>query len=180
MNDIASGDLGPWLSPDDLESVRRKVPMVYVTAVPVRLDTDGTVESIGALLRASDVDGTLQREVVSGRVLVHETLRAALTRHLERDLGPLCFPQLPPHLVPFTVAEFFPIPGAAGHHDSRQHAVALCYVVPVGGECTPQRDVLELSWLTPRDLRDPDLLDEFVDGHAAVVRQALAHCGRLV
>ena len=33
--------MGPWLSPEDLESVRRKVPMVYVTAVPVRLDTDG-------------------------------------------------------------------------------------------------------------------------------------------
>lgn len=171
--------MGPWLSPEDLESVRRKVPMVYVTAVPVRLDTDGTVDRIGVMLRASD-DGTLQREVVSGRVLALESLRAALMRHLERDLGALCFPQLAPNTQPFTVAEFFPIPGAEGFHDTRQHAVALCYVVPVGGECTAQRDVLELSWLTPQDLRDPDLLDEFVDGHAAIVRQALAHCGRLV
>ena len=171
--------MGPWLSPEDLDLVRRKVPMVYVTAVPVRLDTDGAVDRIGVMLRASE-DGTLQREVVSGRVFALETLRAAITRHLERDLGPLAFPQLPPALQPFTVAEFFPIPGAEGFHDTRQHAVALCYVVPVGGECTPQRDVLELSWLTPQDLRDPDLLDEFVDGHAAIVRQALAHCGRLV
>lgn len=171
--------MGPWLSPEDLELVRRKVPMVYVTAVPVRLDTDGTVDKVGVMLRASE-DGTLQREVVSGRVFALETLRAALIRHLERDLGALAFPQLPPNLQPFTVAEFFPIPGAAGHHDTRQHAVALCYLVPVGGECSPQRDVLELSWLTPQDLRDPDLLDEFVDGHAAIVRQALAHCGRLL
>lgn len=171
--------MGPWLSPEDLEFARRTVPMAYVTAVPVQLATDGTVESVGALLRASEADGTLQREVVSGRVFVHESLRAALVRHLERDLGTMCFPQLPAHLVPFTVAEFFPLPGALGHHDTRQHAIALCYIVPVSGEFIPQRDVLEVSWLTPHDLRDPDLLDEFVDGHATIVRQALAHCGRL-
>lgn len=170
--------MGPWLAPDELAFIRRKVPMVYVTAVPVRVDTNGAIESIGTLLRANE-EGSLRRELVSGRVFVHEPLRAALMRHVERDLGIMAFPQLPPTLTPFTVSEYFPMPESAGFHDDRQHAVALCYLVPVSGECTPHEDVLELAWLTPQDLRDPDLLDEFVDGHAAVVRQALAATGTL-
>lgn len=179
VSDIASGDMGPWLAPDQLDHVRRKVPMVYVTAVPVRLDTEGRVESVGTLLRATS-EGSLRREIVSGRVLFHEPIRSALMRHIERDMGGLALPMLPASPTPFTVAEFFPVPGEQGYHDERQHAVALCYVIPVSGECTPHRDVLELAWLTPQDLRDPDLLDEFVDGHAEIVRQALAHTGVLV
>lgn len=178
MSDIASEDMGPWLSPHDIEFIRRKAPMVYVTAVPVRVDTNGALEAIGTLLRANE-GGKLVRELVSGRVFVQESLRAALIRHVERDLGAMAFPQLPASLTPFTVAEFFPLPEACGYYDPRQHAVSLCYIIPVSGECTPQRDVLELAWLTPQDLRDPDLLDEFVDGHAAIARQALAAAGVL-
>ena len=165
--------MGPWLSPEDLESVRRKVPMVYVTAVPVRLDTDGTVDRIGVMLRASD-DGTLQREVVSGRVLALESLRAALMRHLERDLGALCFPQLAPNTQPFTVAEFFPTPGVSPYFDARQHAIALCYVVPIAGDCKPQDETLDVEWVDPHGPQITEFIEQMNDGHGTIVRQALA------
>ena len=44
-----------WLSPDLLASVRANVPLVYVDAIPVRVDESGRVTQVGLLLRvASD------------------------------------------------------------------------------------------------------------------------------
>ena len=94
----------------ELEFVRRKVPMVYVDIVPVRTDESGQVESIGLLLEAQD-DG-ISRALVTGRVLFHETVREAIVRHLEKDLGPVALPRVSPSIQPFTIAEYFPTPGS--------------------------------------------------------------------
>ena len=86
--------------------------------------------------------------LVSGRVLHGESVRDALLRNLEKDLGPDRVPAAAGSTVPFSVAEYFPFPGMSPLHDPRQHAVALAYVVPVTGECDPRQDALELTWLT--------------------------------
>ncbi|MGM0384692.1 MAG: DUF4916 domain-containing protein [Actinomycetota bacterium] len=177
MAGLASGDQGPWLSPYELDEVRRKVPMVYVEALPLRLGHDGDLEAVGMLLTATE-HGGLQRSFVSGRVLYHETLREALTRHLVKDLGAMAFPRLPASLHPFTVAQYFPTPGY-GFHDPRQHSVALVYAVPIDGEPTPQDDALDFSWFTPEEAMDPLLLKEMLDGHAQLLTQLLASLGRL-
>ena len=52
-----------WLSDDDLETVRGRVPMVYVDAVPVRVDSIGEVTHIGLLLRAM-ADGTVSLSLI--------------------------------------------------------------------------------------------------------------------
>ena len=96
-----------WLSEEDLYEARRRLPMVYVEALPVRLDALGYVSEIG-LLYVADGNGHFCRTFVSGRVMYRETIRAALMRHLEKDLGPFALPQLPPSITPFTVAEYFP------------------------------------------------------------------------
>ena len=75
-----------WLSNEDLQSTRARVPIVYVDAVPVRVDSLGQVTEIGMLLRQA-ADGTLSRMVVSGRVLFGELLREALVRHCEKGPG---------------------------------------------------------------------------------------------
>ena len=49
-----------WLSPEGLESVRAEMPIVYVDAIPVRLDGRGEVTHIGLLLRVA-ADGTISR-----------------------------------------------------------------------------------------------------------------------
>lgn len=167
-----------WLGPDSLEQVRAQVPIVYVEAVPVRVDHLGRVERVGMLLRAQP-DGTVSRSVVSGRVLIDETLREALWRHLTKDLGPDASPRLPAGVAPFTVTEYFPDPTRSGFHDPRQHAVALAYVVPVDGECVAPASALDLAWLSPAEAMSDDIADEMGDGHARLVRRALAHCGSL-
>ena len=128
------------------------------------------------LLRAGE-DGQIMRALVSGRVLYHERIRAALLRHMEKDLGPLALPRIPPAPQPFTVAEYFPTPGVTPFHDPRQHAVSLAYVVPVEGDCAPQQDALELTWFTPLEARDRAVLAEFENGQSTLLLQALAHLG---
>ncbi|HWV27671.1 MAG TPA: NUDIX hydrolase family protein [Aeromicrobium sp.] len=166
-----------WLSEFALDETRSRVPILYVEAVPVRVDDLGRVESVGVLLRGSN--GTITRTLVSGRVMHGESVREALLRNLEKDLGPTAFPTLPTTIVPFTIAEYFPLPGVAPLYDPRQHAVALAYIVPVRGECQPRQDALELSWMTPDEILRPEILGDMEGGRGVLVRQALAHLDAL-
>ncbi|WKV15690.1 NUDIX hydrolase family protein [Janibacter limosus] len=165
-----------WLSHEELDSVRGRVPILYVAAVPVRVADNGDVVAVGLLLRASD-SGTMDRELIAGRVNYHERVRDALVRHLEKDRGPMALPSVPASPVPFTVAEFFPTPGVTPFHDPRQHAVALSYIVPVRGDCAPQHDALDSARLTPDEASETGLQAEMAGGHGALLRQAPAHPG---
>jgi ADP-ribose pyrophosphatase YjhB (NUDIX family) len=165
-----------WLAREELDDLRQRVPVLYVDAIPVRVGTLGVVTSVGLLLRATG-QGTITRALVSGRVLYQERVRDALLRHLEKDLGPLALPRVPPSPQPFTIAEYFPTPGVTAFHDPRQHAVSLAYVVPVEGDCEPQQDALELIWLTPQEAKAPTLLEEMAGGQGVLLQQGLAHLG---
>ena len=100
-------------------------------------------------------------------MLYHETLREAIARNVAKDLGDIALPLLPIGLQPFTVAEFFPTPGLSEYYDPRQHAIALCYVVPIAGDCKPQDETLDVEWVDPKS----DVMDTFVaqmvNGHGA-------------
>ncbi len=167
-----------WLSTDDLAEVRDRVPIVYVVAVPVRLDSIGEVSEIALLLQAMP-DGTVSRALVTGRVMFGERIRHALLRHVEKDLGPIAIPRLPANPTPFAVAEFFPDPDVSGYHDPRQHAVSLAYVVTIDGEAVPSQNSLDLAWITPDEAMSPELRDEMTAGHDRLLRLALAHVGLL-
>lgn len=165
-----------WLSEDELRFVRGRMPVLYVEAVPVRLDGLGNVTEVGLLLRSTP-DGHLTRALVSGRVRFGETLREALFRHLENDLGPMAFPQMPVSLAPAQIAEYFPMPGITQYVDERQHAVSLVYVVPVTGSCSPRQDALEVTWLTPEEALSEDALADLPDGRGVLLRQVLGAVG---
>jgi ADP-ribose pyrophosphatase YjhB (NUDIX family) len=167
-----------WLSHDQLENIRANVPLVYVDAVPVRVDDLGRVTHIGMLLRQA-ADGSISRMVVSGRVLYGERIRDALLRHLEKDLGPVALPNLPPAVAPFTVVEYFPDPDISGFHDPRHHAVSLAFVVPVSGDCTPTQEALDLAWYPPEQAVSEAVRREMTGGHDRLIRLALAHVGQL-
>ena len=167
-----------WLTDDELESARDRLPMVYVDAVPVRVDGSGSVVEVGLLLRAMP-DGTISRAIVSGRVLYGERVREALLRHVEKDLGPMALPQVPASPQPFTVVEYFPDSSVTGFVDPRQHAVSLAFVVPVSGDCQPSQQALDLLWVTPDEVAGPAFQEEMSGGQGRLVRMALAHCGVL-
>lgn len=167
-----------WLTDQELSDARRRMPILYVEAVPVRVDGLGVVTSVGMLLRGN-AQGEITRTLVSGRVMFGETLRDALFRHLEKDLGPMAFPLLPASPVPFSVAEYFPFPGLSAYLDERQHAVSLAFVVPVTGTCEPRQDALELTWMTPAEASSPEIHAEMEGGRGTLLRAALASVGVL-
>ncbi|WP_329302918.1 NUDIX hydrolase family protein [Streptomyces sp. NBC_00659] len=177
MSDLTETTPG-WLSRDELESARARMPILYVEAVPVRVDDNGEVTHIGLLLGIGP-DGTVTRSLVSGRVLHHERVRDALLRHLEKDLGPVALPRIPASLQPFTVAEYFPTLGVTPFHDPRQHAVSLAYIVPVTGDCRPRQDALDLVWFSPEEAASHVVTDDMPGGHGVLLRQALAYVGRI-
>jgi ADP-ribose pyrophosphatase YjhB (NUDIX family) len=172
------GVASPWLSDEELSAARGTLPILYVEAVPVRVDAAGRITAVGLLLRARP-DGTLSRAVVAGRVLYKERIRDALIRHLEKDLGPMALPRLPVSIAPFTIVEYFPDPTVTGFHDPRQHAVALAYVVPVDGDCEPTQSAIDLAWLTPEEATSEVVLAEFSGGQDRLIRLAMAFGGRL-
>ncbi len=167
-----------WLSSEDLELVRAHVPIVYVDAVPVRVDALGNVTEVGLLLRVAS-DGSISRMVVTGRVLFGERIREALMRHCEKDLGPMALPRVPANPTPFTVVEYFPNPERSGFYDPRHHAVSLAYVVPVEGDCEPTQEALDLAWFTPQEAVSDELIAQMTSGHDRLIRLALAHVGKL-
>lgn len=167
-----------WMSAEEIAAARAQLPIVYVDAVPVRVDDSGDVVAVGVLLRATE-SGHITRALISGRVMYHERIRDALLRHMEKDLGLMAFPMIPASPQPFTVAEYLPTPGITSYYDPRQHAVSLAYVVPVRGECAPQQNALDLAWVTPEEALNPAFLAEMQGGQDVLLRQALAHVGRL-
>lgn len=167
-----------WLSPETMEVVRGQVPIVYVDAVPVRVDSFGNVTQIGLLLRVA-ADGSISRMVVSGRVMFGERVRDALVRHCEKDLGPMALPRIPVDPSPFTIVEYFPDPGRSGFHDPRHHAISLAYVVPVDGDCVPTQQALDLAWFSPDEAVGEAVRAEMTGGHDRLIRLALAHMGQL-
>lgn len=178
---MAGSPLDPdsgWLSPDELAAARELVPLLYVDALPVRVDPAGRVTHVGLLLRPRP-NGTISRALVSGRVQHGELVRDALLRHLEKDLGPVALPRIPASPTPFSVVEYFPHPEVTGFHDPRHHAVSLAYVVPVDGDCRPSQESLDLAWLTPVEAVSDDVRREMAGGQDRLVRMALASTGTL-
>ena len=167
-----------WLDPDELAHIRRRMPITYVHGLPVQRGDDGQVERVGLLFRTLDT-GLLGREIVGGRVKFHEPIRTALLRHAENDLGPLALPTAPLSLTPFHVAEYFPTEAVSPYYDQRQHAGALCYILPVIGDCSPRGDALSLDWLTPREAVSEEIAREMRHGQQHIVRAGLAHLGIL-
>lgn len=178
MSDQTQLDVG-WLSEEEIATVRGRMPIVYVDAVPVRVDDAGNISEVGLLLRVTP-DGTVSRAIVSGRVRFGELVRDALIRHIEKDLGSMALPQLPVAPAPFTVAEYFPDASKTGFHDPRQHAVSLAYVVPIEGICEPSDSSLDIAWVSPKEVMDPLVRAEITSGHDRLIRIALAHAGCLI
>ena len=75
-----------WLGPSDINRARHQMPIAYVEIVPVRTDEMGRISQVGSLLRVSE-DGSIERTLITGRVLYHETLREAIARKTLRDSG---------------------------------------------------------------------------------------------
>ena len=170
MSDVRTPDPA-WFSDEEFQGIRQRMPILYVEAVPVRVDEEGFVTDVGMLIRVDEY-GEMRSALVAGRVKFGESIREALARNLAKDLGALAFPRLPVSVVPATVAEYFPFPGRLV--DERQHAVSLVFVIPVTGEAQPRQDALDIRWIPVVEALSESVDREFIGGRGAVLRAALA------
>src|ERR671929_189285 len=67
MTEVTKPDTG-WLSREEMDAARERLPILYVDAVPVRVDDHGVVTKVGMLLRIGE-DGQGKRALVAGRVV---------------------------------------------------------------------------------------------------------------
>ena len=89
----------------------------------------------------------------------------------------MALPVIPPAISPFHIAEYFPTEGSSLLHDPRQHAISMCFILEVRGECTPRADALSLDWLTPEETQRPDITSELCYGQEYILKAALSHLG---
>ena len=168
-----------WLSRADLDNIRANVPLVYVDAVPVRVDELGQVTHVGLLLRQA-ADGSLSRMVVSGRVLFGERVRDALLRHLEKDLGPVALPNIPPErgavhrgrVLPHPGRQRLPRPPAPRGEPGVRRPRRRRLPADAGGP-RPRRGSRPTEAVSERVRR------EMTGGQDRLIRLALAHVGAL-
>lgn len=57
--------------------------------------------------------------------------------------------------------------------------MSLAYIVPVAGDCRPRQDALDLVWFSPEEASSPLVQNEMPGGQGVLLKQALAHVGRL-
>lgn len=166
-----------WMSGHEIDDIRSKIPLPYVVVMPVRCDGFGRITHVGTLLTATEADGTVQRTLITGRILYHETIREAIVRNISKDLGDITLPTLPVNIQPFTVAEFFPTPGVGPYFDPRQHAVALCYIVEIEGECQPHDETLDVEWTEASQALTPEFLSQLPNGFDRIITLGLVASG---
>ena len=131
------------------------------------------------LLRVA-ADGTISRMVVSGRVLFGERVRDALLRHLEKDLGPMALPRLPPEPTPFTIVEYFPDPDRSAA-STTPATTPSAWPTSCPSTATASRRRRRSTWRGSRraEAVSPAVREQMTGGHDRLIRLALAHCGEL-
>ncbi len=120
-----------WLAADDWKWTQDHVPIACVDVVPVRLTPAGRVDRVGLIHR--DVPHQGRRWcMVGGRLWRDESFPAAAARQLRETLGPaVAFEPVADGRQPDHVVQYFTTPRPDGLIDPRQHAVTLCFVVPL-------------------------------------------------
>jgi len=98
-----------WLSDEELAEIRHRLPLLYVEAVPVRLDGMGEVTEVGLLLRVSN-EGAITRALVSGRVMFGENFAGCALSPSGKRFRPYGLPQLPPSPNARPRCRVFPFP----------------------------------------------------------------------
>ena len=179
MSEIETVTDTSWLSEEQLELMRAHVPVVYVEAVPVRVDALGNVTQHRPVAargrRRLDQPDDRQRPGASSASASARrccgTARRISARWRCRGYRSI--------RLRSRSSSTSPIPDKTGFHDPRQHAVSLVYVVPVDGECEPTQEALDLAWFTPAQAASPAVIGQMTGGQDRLLRLALAHVGQL-
>lgn len=168
-----------WLDEPTWELVRDSVPVPCVDLIPFR-ENDGSRE-VGLIERDSPFG--VRWCQIGGRLLLGETLRDGLLRHVAHTLTGLEF-ELPADPQPDYVMQWFrdevspDRDGVEYGYDPRVHAVAMCFGVEAAGEpvAVEGGEALRFGWVDVATIRT--LGDRLWPGTAAMVDAVAAVINR--
>ena len=130
---------------------RKLVPIACVDILPYR--NTGPSGPEVCLIERKGADGrTPGWALVGGRVMLRESLEQAMTRHLESTLGAAITIGPVDSAHPLHAAEYSPDGRPAGRIDPNKHAIALSYVIEIGGETEPRGEADDLRWFAADSL----------------------------
>ena len=170
-----SEDVHVWLDEPTWELVRDSVPVPCVDLIPFR--DNGGAREVGLIERDSPFG--VRWCQIGGRLLLGETLRDGLLRHVAHALIGLEF-ELPADPQPDYVMQWFrdEVPatrdGVEYGHDPRVHAVAMCFAVDAGGDpvAVAGGEALRFGWFDVATIRDHS--ERLWPGTAAMVQAVWA------
>ena len=169
-----------WLSPEDLELVRANVPLVYVDAVPVRVDGLGRVTEVGLLLRVA-ADGSISRMVVSAAGCCSASGSATPCCATSRRTSARCaLPRLPRR--PDAVHRRRVLPRSPSARGSTIPATTpSAWRTSCRSTATASRPRRRSTWpgSRPRRRSSRAVREQMTGGHDRLIRLALAHVGCL-
>ena len=159
-----------WLDESRWELVRDSVPVPCVDLIPLR-EHDGRTE-VGLIERHSPFG--VRWCQIGGRLLLGETLRDGLLRHVAHTLTGLTF-ELAADPQPDYVMQWFRdvVPPERDDveygYDPRVHAVAMCFAVDAGGDpvAVEGGEAMRFGWFDVGTIRT--LGDRLWPGTAAMV-----------
>jgi ADP-ribose pyrophosphatase YjhB (NUDIX family) len=147
------------LDPQLWATVQASLPIVCVDAVLARSDAGGSITQVG-LIRRFDATGQATTWChVGGRMKLGESIAEALHRHVSDTVGIDITKHIGPDPQPDYVQQYFTAPQAhpelpdAGV-DTRKHAVALSFLVPIDEQVTAVAgsEGLEFAWFNTEQL----------------------------
>lgn len=156
-----------WLTQAEWEWVQARVPILCVDLVPIRTVKEGPL--VGLIRRDTPHQG-IRWCLIGGRVLHNEPLRAGSRRHLIETLGDSIRIVLPHPFEPLLTTEYFSVRHKNELYDPRQHALALVFLVNVGGKIQACGEAHEFRWFRVSSLPAPRA---FGFGQQRVLQSAL-------
>ena len=143
---------------------RRLLPIPCVDVLAYR--DVGSGPEVGLIRRVGADRRTVGWALVGGRVMRGESLEAAIVRHLVSTLGDAIEIGRVDTSRPLHAAEYAPDGRPGGRIDPSKHAVALSYVVEIGGPVSPMGEAVDFEWFPAGALPE---LKSFAYSHGGVV-----------
>ena len=153
---------------------RRLLPIPCVDVLAYR--NVGSSPEVGLIRRVAADRRTVGWALVGGRVMRGESLEEAIARHLVSTLGDAIAIGAVDTSRPLHAAEYSPDGRPGGRIDPNKHAVALSYVVEIGGAVSPMGEAVGFKWFRAAELPERE---SFAYSHGGVVAALVQADARL-
>ncbi len=157
-----------WLSDQAWQAVQQKLPICCVDVLLTKRARSG-ISAVGLIHRHTPHQGC-RWCLIGGRLLLNESLKAAIARQVRETLGAQAQCVLDSTAQPLLLMEYFSVRRERSLFDPRQHAIAVVFSARVRGPIKAQGEALDFRWF---DLQRLPSAASFGFGQQKVVAECI-------